>query len=103
MSYSLSIRIPDSLNACLEQIALNTGVNKSELIRKALQAYLEQRNSEVAGCHELLGRIAYVSLVLQNLPDKETWLWLQKEIVDICHIMTNHSASCDGSITSTQT
>lgn len=102
MSYSLSTRIPDSLGAQLEQIAFNSGINKSELVRKALQAYFEQRDSEATNCHELAERLSYVVIVLQNPPDEETWLWLRKEVTNICHTMTNGSASCAGSITKIQ-
>lgn len=102
MSYSLSTRLPDSLGRILEQNAINMKIKKSELVRKALQDYFEQQGSEITNCHKLVERLSYVLIVLQNSPDEETLLWLREEVKCVCDIMTNRSASCDGSITGIQ-
>ncbi len=95
MNHSLSVRISDTLNIALEQKALNMGIKKSELLRKALQAYLD-RNTAADTDDELQNRLSYLLIILQQPPEEKTWKWLQEEVERICQTMTENSVSCDG-------
>lgn len=43
---TLTVKVPDSLQDALERASLRAQVSKSELVRRALDAYLRQRGAE---------------------------------------------------------
>ena len=43
---TLTVKIPNSLDEALAQASAKTHINKSELVRRALDQYLRQRDNE---------------------------------------------------------
>jgi metal-responsive CopG/Arc/MetJ family transcriptional regulator len=52
---NLSLKLPDQLHAKLEEASQRRGAAKSDVVRDALEAYLEQSKGNQVSCADLAG------------------------------------------------
>jgi predicted DNA-binding protein len=67
----LSIRLPLQLQRELDSLAKTTGESESELVRKAIEAYVRQ-HGRIESCYDLAKRTGFLGCVSTGIGDLST-------------------------------
>ena len=79
----ISVKIPDELNARMEDFKTKHAISYSDLIRDALKHYLEDKNSQYEQIPlEIRDRLEFMSLIAISGSEKD-WDLICQEVIEL--------------------